>query len=69
MNTDADDDSVIKQSQQKGVAVLYFIFSGFCVAFLLFLEFFVPETKGKSPQDLLPPMAIAKVPLLSEIEP
>jgi len=42
----------VKQAQKNGVAVLYFIFAGFCVLCLAFLNFYVPETRGKSPEQL-----------------
>ena len=33
-------------------AALYFIFAAFAVGCLLFLKLYVPETRGKSPEEL-----------------
>lgn len=41
-----------KKAQKNGVAILYFIFAAFCVLCLSFLNFYVPETRGKSPDEL-----------------
>jgi hypothetical protein len=46
------DDDEESSAQKKGVAALYLIFAGFAVAALLFMHFYVPETKGKTPEDL-----------------
>ena len=46
------DDSTIKQRQKTGVAILYFIFAGFAVLCLGFLHVYVPETRGKTAEEL-----------------
>ena len=35
-----------------GASSAYFIFAGICAAGTLFVIFFLPETKGKTPQEL-----------------
>ncbi len=46
-------DDEIAADQKKGVGYLYFIFAGFTLAAVIFMYFCVPETKGKSPEDLM----------------
>jgi hypothetical protein len=67
-STSADDDSVVKDGQRTGVAILYFIFAGFTVSYLFFLETYVPETKGMIASDFLPKESAfsSKFPLLGE---
>lgn len=46
-------DDCIQSSQKHGVAYLYYVFAGLTVLSLLFLHFLVPETKGKTPEELM----------------
>jgi MFS family permease len=41
-----DDDSVLADHQKRGVSLLYVVFGTICVLNILFLQRFVPETKG-----------------------
>ena len=61
--SDMDDDEKDKSSK-KGVAYLYFIIAGICFASVLFIMRYIPETKGKHPQDFLDPDI---VPLLGNL--
>ena len=47
-----DDDQQTK-SQIKGVGILYSIFTVLLITGILFVAFMVPETKGKTPEELL----------------
>ena len=46
-----DDDAQL-QAQKLGVAILYFIFAIITVLSLIFIIVVVPETKGKTPEEL-----------------
>jgi MFS family permease len=48
---DMDDDEEAN-AQKKGVAILYLVFAGFTAVSIVFIHMLVPETKGKSPEDL-----------------
>lgn len=50
--SDMDDDERDK-ANKKGVAYLYFIVATVCVVTVLFIQKYVPETKGKTPDDFL----------------
>eukprot|EP00599_Poterioochromonas_sp_BG-1_P004192 CAMPEP_0173143058 /NCGR_PEP_ID=MMETSP1105-20130129/6453_1 /TAXON_ID=2985 /ORGANISM="Ochromonas sp., Strain BG-1" /LENGTH=504 /DNA_ID=CAMNT_0014056559 /DNA_START=22 /DNA_END=1536 /DNA_ORIENTATION=+ len=50
---DMDDDSEKEDRQKVGVGALYLIFGGISAACVAFIVLFVPETKGKTPEDLL----------------
>eukprot|EP01039_Chlorochromonas_danica_P000134 gene132-142_t len=57
------DDDAEGQAQKKGVAILYIIFAAFTVAAIVFIHMLVPETKGKSPEEL--GQVSVKTPLLT----
>ena len=42
----ADDDEVIANRQKRGVAFLYFVFAFITFTGVIFVHFYVPETKG-----------------------
>lgn len=46
------DDDAEASAEKKGVAILYLIFAGFTACALVFVHALVPETKGRSPEDL-----------------
>lgn len=50
---DMDDDDAIAKAEKQGVAAMYFFFAGMCVCALLFMHFVVPETKGKTPEQIM----------------
>jgi MFS transporter, SP family, major inositol transporter len=59
-------------AQKNGVAYLYYIFAGFSLITIMFIHVYVPETKGKTPDDILAmtkhhtnSMSESKSPLLS----
>lgn len=59
----------MKDGQRTGVAILYFLFAGSTLTYLFFLETYVPETKGMTPNDFLSKdsaFIYNKVPLLGE---
>lgn len=47
------DDDETADARKEGVAYMYIILSGVCFCSTLFILGFVPETKGKSPEDFL----------------
>mmetsp|Transcript_13619 Transcript_13619/g.29914 ORF Transcript_13619/g.29914 Transcript_13619/m.29914 type:complete len:539 (-) Transcript_13619:2377-3993(-) len=46
------DDDETADAQKKGVAYMYFIFASITALSLVFMHFFVPETKGKTVEEL-----------------
>jgi sugar porter (SP) family MFS transporter len=50
--SDMDDDET-SDARKEGVAYLYIILACVCFCATLFMIFFVPETKGKSPEDFM----------------
>jgi len=52
VTSDMDDDDVISDHNKSGVAYLYFLFSGITAVCIAFIFFVVPETKGKTPEQL-----------------
>jgi hypothetical protein len=62
VKSDMDDDES-SDAQKRGVGALYLIFAAITAAAVVFLHIFVPETKGKNPEDLVS----ANQPLLSEV--
>jgi len=52
VESDMDDDDEIAGREKSGVAYLYLIMSGITVCSILFIQYFVPETKGKTPEQL-----------------
>ena len=51
VTSDMTDDET-SDAQKNGVAYLYFIFSAICFAGITFIQTYVPETKGKSLEEL-----------------
>ena len=47
------DDDETSDSRKEGVAYLYLILAGVCFSSTLFIASFVPETKGKHPEDFM----------------
>mmetsp|Transcript_1782 Transcript_1782/g.2799 ORF Transcript_1782/g.2799 Transcript_1782/m.2799 type:complete len:518 (-) Transcript_1782:256-1809(-) len=47
------DDDETADSRKKGVAYLYIILAGVCFGTTLFIAAYVPETKGKHPEDFM----------------
>eukprot|EP01038_Epipyxis_sp_PR26KG_P009278 gene9278-12500_t len=52
VKNDMTDDQT-KDAQKVGVADLYFLFAGFTLFAIFFISVYVPETKGKNPEDLM----------------
>mmetsp|Transcript_12347 Transcript_12347/g.18720 ORF Transcript_12347/g.18720 Transcript_12347/m.18720 type:complete len:551 (-) Transcript_12347:231-1883(-) len=50
---DSMDDDEVADSRKEGVAYMYVMFAGICVAVLIFIFTYVPETKGKTPDDFM----------------
>mmetsp|Transcript_14699 Transcript_14699/g.20195 ORF Transcript_14699/g.20195 Transcript_14699/m.20195 type:complete len:528 (+) Transcript_14699:268-1851(+) len=50
---DSMDDDEKSNAEKKGVACVYFIFAGFTMMSIIFMTVYVPETKGKSVEELL----------------
>ena len=47
------DDEEKEDAEKKGVALMYFVFAGITALCLAFLHLYVPETKGKTPEQIL----------------
>jgi SP family xylose:H+ symportor-like MFS transporter len=47
------DDEEKSDAEKRGVAFLFVIFGGICFLSQLFIHFYVPETKGKNPNDFV----------------
>merc|ERR1711871_512828 len=52
VDSDMDDDDEISGREKSGVAYLYLIMSGITVCSIAFIQYYVPETKGKTPEQL-----------------
>jgi MFS family permease len=52
LSSDMDDDEK-SEAEKKGVAYLFVIFGGICFLSQVFIRFYVPETRGKSPNDFV----------------
>jgi MFS family permease len=52
VKSDMDDDEQ-SDAEKKGVAFLFVIFGGICFLSQVFIRFYVPETKGKTPTDFV----------------
>ncbi|KAJ1435556.1 general substrate transporter [Ochromonadaceae sp. CCMP2298] len=59
------DDDETADAQKKGVAYMYFIFASITALSLVFMHFFVPETKGKTVEELSGKGGGAYAPLLA----
>ena len=46
-------DDETASAEKVGVAILYFIFGIISVVGLIFIYFYVPETKGKTPEEIM----------------
>ena len=47
------DDDEKSSAEKVGVAILYFIFAIITLIGIVFMQFYVPETKGKTPEELV----------------
>eukprot|EP00604_Paraphysomonas_vestita_P001944 CAMPEP_0174821704 /NCGR_PEP_ID=MMETSP1107-20130205/9207_1 /TAXON_ID=36770 /ORGANISM="Paraphysomonas vestita, Strain GFlagA" /LENGTH=521 /DNA_ID=CAMNT_0016039023 /DNA_START=23 /DNA_END=1588 /DNA_ORIENTATION=+ len=54
------DDDETSDARKEGVAYMYIILAGICFLATLFIVFFVPETKGKSPEDFMTDVSVYK---------
>ena len=52
LQSEMDDDEKA-DAEKKGVAYLFVIFGGICFLSQVFIRFYVPETKGKTPNDFV----------------
>jgi hypothetical protein len=52
LHSDMDDDEE-SEAEKRGVAYLFVVFGGICFLSQIFIRFYVPETKGKSPNDFI----------------
>ena len=61
---DMDDDDSIADKEKSGVAYLYFMFAALTAVSITFIYYIVPETKGKTPEQI---MGLA-APLLTSLD-
>lgn len=61
---DMDDDDAIADKEKSGVAYLYFMFAALTAVSITFIYYVVPETKGKTPEQI---MGLA-APLLTSLD-
>jgi MFS family permease len=53
---DSMDDDAKGNAEKKGVAYIYIIFAAVCLVTLVFMAFYVPETKGTKPEEVKKPL-------------
>eukprot|EP01036_Dinobryon_divergens_P025087 gene25087-33602_t len=65
VRSDMNDDQTAA-AEKKGVAYLYLVFEGFTILAIFFFQCYVPETKGKTPEDFQKKSITAYTRLLPE---